>query len=34
LQQESEDRKNELVVSNLEEKVKELENLLEKDSNI
>ena len=33
MQQESEDRKNELVVSNLEEKVKDLENLLEeKDS--
>jgi outer membrane murein-binding lipoprotein Lpp len=29
LQQESEDRKNELVVSNLEGKVKDLENLLE-----
>jgi predicted RNase H-like nuclease (RuvC/YqgF family) len=29
LQQESEDRKNELVVNNLEKKVKHLENLLE-----
>jgi hypothetical protein len=35
LQQESEDRKNELIVSNLEGKVKDLENLLEeKDSKI
>jgi hypothetical protein len=35
LQQENEDRKNELIVSNLEGKVKELENLLEeKDSKI
>jgi chromosome segregation ATPase len=35
LQQENEDRKNKLVVSNSEEKVKELENLLEeKDSKI
>ena len=35
LQQESKDRKNELVVSNLEGKVKDLENLLEeKDSKI
>jgi hypothetical protein len=35
LQQENEDRKNELVISNLEERVKELENLLEeKDSKI
>jgi hypothetical protein len=35
LQQENEGRKNELVVSNLEEKVKDLENLLEeKDSKI
>jgi chromosome segregation ATPase len=35
LQQENKDRKNELVTSNLEEKVKELENLLEeKDSKI
>jgi hypothetical protein len=35
LHQENEDRKNELIISNLEEKVKELENLLEeKDSKI
>jgi hypothetical protein len=35
LQPKNEDRKNELVVSNLEERVKELENLLEeKDSKI
>jgi chromosome segregation ATPase len=35
LQQENKDRKNELVTSNLEEKVKEIENLLEeKDSKI
>jgi chromosome segregation ATPase len=35
LQQENEDRENELVISNLEERVKELENLLEeKDSKI
>jgi hypothetical protein len=35
LQQENEDRKNELVISNLEERVKELENLLaEKDLKI
>jgi hypothetical protein len=35
LQQENEDRKNDLFVSNLEEKVKELENLLdEKDSEV
>jgi hypothetical protein len=35
LQQENEDRKNEIVISNLEERVKELENLLaEKDSEI
>jgi hypothetical protein len=35
LQQENEDRKIELVISNLEEKVKDLENLLvEKDSKI
>jgi uncharacterized protein YhaN len=35
LQQENEDRKNEFVMSNLEERVKELENLLaEKDSKI
>jgi hypothetical protein len=29
LQQESEDRKNELVVNNLEKKVKDIENLIE-----
>jgi hypothetical protein len=29
LQQENEDRKNELVVNNLEERLKELENLME-----
>jgi hypothetical protein len=35
LQQENEDRNNELVIKNLEERVKELENLLtEKDSKI
>jgi hypothetical protein len=35
LQQENEDRINELVISNLEERVKELESLLaEKDSKI
>jgi hypothetical protein len=35
LQQENKDSKNELVISNLEERVKELENLLElKDSKI
>jgi chromosome segregation ATPase len=35
LQQENKDSKNELVISNLEESVKELENLLElKDSKI
>ena len=35
LQQESEDRKNELVVNNFEKKVKDFENLLEeKDSKI
>jgi hypothetical protein len=35
LQQEDEDRKNELVVNNLEKRVKELENsLAEKDSKI